>query len=226
VVFKRREPRNMRQRLRDIVYPKGGWWRAGSYVLHRVRRLPDPPHRIARGVACGVFVSFTPFYGFHFVLAGLGAWAIRANIPAALMATFVGNPLTLPFIATVSVAFGARMLGMPHGMPLPRIVGAFGQATLELWRNLYALFTVEPMHWDRFVGLFVHVFLPYLIGGILPGLVCAIASYMATHRIIAAYPRRRLRKRKDRVQTRRQAAEAAAGAAAGAAAAAKREETT
>ena len=36
---------------------------ASSISGHRVRRLPDTPHRIALGFACGVFVSFTPFFG-------------------------------------------------------------------------------------------------------------------------------------------------------------------
>ncbi len=210
MVFKRRDPRSLRQRLADLVYPKGGWWRAASYVLHRVRRLPDPPHRIARGVAVGIFICFTPFYGFHFILAGIGAWLIRGNILAALMATFFGNPLTFPIIATLSIGLGTRLLGMPGGsMPLPRIVAAFGQAMLELWRNLEAMFTVEDMHWDRFVDLFLHVFLPYLVGGLGPGLIAAIISYMATHRIIAAHQKRRVKKLKARALKRRAAAEAA-----------------
>jgi uncharacterized protein (DUF2062 family) len=212
MVFKRRDRRSFLQALRDTVYPRGGWWRAASYVMHRVRRLPDPPHRIARGVAVGIFVSFTPFYGFHFVLGGIFAWMIRANIPAALMATFVGNPLTFPFIASISVRLGTWMLGMPgNGMALPRVVAAFGQAMLELWRNLAAPFTSQVMHWDRFVDLFLHVFLPYLVGGLGPGLVAAIIGYMATHRIITAYQHRRLRKLKARALKRRAAAEAAKG---------------
>ena len=211
MVFKRREPRSLRQQVADAVYPKGGWRRAASYVFHRLRRLPDPPYRVARGVAAGIFICFTPFYGFHFVLAGVVAFLIRGNILAALMATFFGNPLTFPLIATISVELGAKILHQPGGMPLTRIVGAFSSATLQLWANLAATFTSADTHWDRLGALFGHVFLPYLVGGIFPGLIAATIAYMLTHRVIAAYQRRRLKKAKLRALQRRAAADAARG---------------
>ncbi|MCR8724770.1 DUF2062 domain-containing protein [Frigidibacter sp. ROC022] len=208
MVFKRRTPRGFWQRVRDFIYPRGGWGRAISYVIHRLRRLPDPPYRVARGVAAGIFVCFTPFYGFHFLLAGLLAYLMRGNILAALMATFFGNPLTFPIIATISVELGAKMLGLPGGMPLHRIVGAFSSASLQLWANLAAIFTAAPTHWDRLGDLFGRVFLPYLVGGLLPGIISAVIGYMATHRIVVAYQKRRKKKLKSRVEKRRAAAAA------------------
>jgi len=78
----------------EALYPRGGWARAFHYVKHRVRRLPDSPERIARGIWAGVFVTFTPLYTMHFIVAALIARLIQGNILAALMATFFGNPLT------------------------------------------------------------------------------------------------------------------------------------
>ena len=100
--------------MREFLYPSGGWLRASSYVWHRLRRLPDDPARVARGIVAGVFISFTPFFGLHFLGAALIAWAIRGNIPAALIATFVGNPLTFPFIATASLEVGYLFLSLIH----------------------------------------------------------------------------------------------------------------
>ena len=42
MVFKRRDKRSYPQLLRDVIYPRGGLRRAVQYVLHRMRRLPDP----------------------------------------------------------------------------------------------------------------------------------------------------------------------------------------
>ncbi|WP_330448804.1 DUF2062 domain-containing protein [Paracoccus marcusii] len=53
-------------------------------------------------------VNFTPLFGFHFLSAAAVAWIIRGNVLAALLATFVGNPVTLPFIALMSVSWAAR----------------------------------------------------------------------------------------------------------------------
>ena len=96
----------------DSLWPRGGWSRAFHYVKHRMRRLPDSPERIARGIFAGVFASFTPFYGFHFFIAAGLAFLLRGNIVAGLMATFFGNPLTFVPIGAMSLNTGYYMLGL------------------------------------------------------------------------------------------------------------------
>ena len=70
----------------------------GKKVLIRLKRLQGTPYSIATGFACGVAISFTPFIGFHMILAALTAWLIRGNIIASAIGTIVGNPWTFPFI--------------------------------------------------------------------------------------------------------------------------------
>ena len=94
MVFKRRDRRSALRVVGEALYPRGGWGRAFEYVKHRVRRLPDSPERIARGIWAGVFVTFTPFFGLHFIFAALIARMMQGNILASLMATFFGIPLT------------------------------------------------------------------------------------------------------------------------------------
>ena len=79
----------------EFFWPRGGWGRAARYVQHRLHRLPDTPETIARGIFAGVFTTFTPLYGLHFIVAATLAWLVRGNIIAALLGTFFGNPLTL-----------------------------------------------------------------------------------------------------------------------------------
>ena len=64
----------------------------------KLARLPASSYAIASGFACGSMVSFTPFMGFHFVLALLVAFVIRGNLIASMIGTAVGNPFTFPFI--------------------------------------------------------------------------------------------------------------------------------
>ncbi len=210
-MFKRRKKRSYSQMLADGIYPRGGWIRAASYVLHRIRRLPDPPHKIARGVAAGVFVCFTPFFGFHFVLATAISLAIQGNVLASLLATFFGNPITFPIIATVSVELGSWILGMPGGVQLHSIVREFSNASLELWANVNAMFTGEVAHWDSLILFFHRVFLPYLVGGILPGLITAAIFYFATRPVFTAYQARRIRRMKKRYEKQRAAMATKAG---------------
>lgn len=203
MVFKRRKPRTFVEIFSESFYPRGGWTRAVRYVGHRLQRLPDPAHKISRGIAIGVLVSFTPLFGMHFLLATLLALALRANILAALLGTFVGNPLTFPLIAAVSMELGSWMLG--HGsVPLPLVLSAFSDASIDLWRNFIALFSDHPVHWKGLDVFWERVFLPYLVGGLVPGFAAAIASYLLANPIIAAYQKARVARLKKRFAKKRQ----------------------
>lgn len=207
-MFKRRKPRSYSQIATELLYPRGGWVRASQYVLHRVRRLPDQPHRIGRGVAAGVFISFTPLHGFHFLAAAGIAWVMGGNILAALLATFVGNPITFPFIAYASTTLGRKILGSSGSLSPKSILLEFADASAQLWRNLGALFGPREAHWDRLSSFFNDIFLPYLVGGIFLGILAGVVAHYLTVPVIRAYHRRRARKLALRVEKLRAAASA------------------
>ena len=75
---------------------QNGLKRTLKYWLHRISRIPDSTYAISAGIAFGASISFTPFVGLHFILAGLLAWVFRANIIASAIGTIVGNPWTFP----------------------------------------------------------------------------------------------------------------------------------
>ncbi len=201
MVFKRRTPRSWFQFIAEGFWPRGGWGRATRYVMHRLRRLPDPAHKISRGIAAGVFTSFTPFFGFHFLLSVGLAYLMRGNILAALLATFVGNPITFPFIASVAMEIGSTLLGTPD-LPLPAVIQSFSNASVELWRNFTAIFTPETMHWGRFSAFVKAVLVPYLVGGLIPGLIAATAAYFLSNPLIVAYQKARIKRQKARYDKR------------------------
>src|SRR3546814_18720031 len=117
-MFKRRIPLPFHRRARSFLGPRGGWRRSGTYVAHRLRRLPGPPYRIAAGFASGAAISFTPFIGLHFVLATLLALCIRGNILAPALGTTVGNPCTLPLICMQTDSLGHWLRRCGQGFPL------------------------------------------------------------------------------------------------------------
>jgi uncharacterized protein (DUF2062 family) len=204
MVFKRRNRRTSLEWMREFVYPTGGFRRAVQYVTHRLRRLPDEPHRIARGVFAGVLVSFTPLFGFHFLLAAGVAWLLRGNIVAGLLATFVGNPVTTPFIALSALETGHWLLGIDVPLSFLSIVAAFSNAGSELWENVRAMFTDAPTNWNS-LGAFMHTYYwPYLVGGILPGLGVSMIFYWATVPIVRTYQKMRAARLRERLQKRGQ----------------------
>lgn len=191
-MFRRRDKPPVLNRLREAVAPRGGWRRAIEYIGYRIRRLPDTPHRIALGLACGVFISFTPLFGLHLFGAMALAWILRANVLASLLGTLAGNPVTFPLIASVSLSLGRLILG--HGLTgrdFNRIVTAFGEALTGLWQSLLSLLGFGTPQWHK-LALFIHdIFWPYLVGGFLPGLISSIAAYYVSRPLIAAYQSRR-----------------------------------
>ncbi|MEI4232452.1 DUF2062 domain-containing protein [Roseovarius sp. D22-M7] len=194
MVFRRRDRRPFWKVIADFFWPRGGWTRAATYVKHRLHRLPDPPPRIARGIMAGVFTVFTPFYGLHFVIAAVLALVLRGNIVAALLGTFVGNPLTYVPIGVISLQSGYAILGRSRlgEDELNRSLGGkFVDAGEDLWRNLLSLFTERGADWSHLALFYDEVFLPYMIGGILPGIVAAVAAYYISLPVITAYQNRR-----------------------------------
>lgn len=193
MVFKRRDRRSVGKTILDLVYPKGGWARAFEYVKHRVRRLPDTPEKIARGIWAGVFTTFTPFYGLHFFIAAFIAIVMRGNVLASLLSTFFGNPLTYVPIGIVSLTFGDLILGTNAAERASErsLAGKFVDAGWDLWHNFKALFTHKDVDWTGLSVFYDEVFFPYMIGGIIPGAVAATVAYYLSVPVIRVYQRRR-----------------------------------
>lgn len=215
MVFKRRDRRSPIQIASEFVYPRGGWTRAFHYVKHRVRRLPDSPERIARGIGAGVFAAFTPFYGMHFVVAAIGARLINGNILAALSGTFFGNPLTYVPIGVICLQTGHFLLGTDfdegdtHGL-----MGKFAGALGDLKNNFLAMFTDNVADWRGLEVFYHEVFYPYMIGGVVPGLVAgAICGYLSLP-LIRTYQQRRRAKIKAKFQQIKRLAQAEIAASA------------
>jgi len=185
-----------------MVYPRGGLRRAARYVVHRMSRLPDDPHRVARGVFAGSLIGFLPLPGMQFLFAWLFARLIRGNILAALLGTFNTNPITTPFFAVFSLSLGHWILGgdQPFGA---RMIGrAFARAGEDLWRNFMAIFNEDQMHWGGLLRFWNEVYLPYFIGALLGGGVLSVFAYYVTIPLVRAYQKARAAKAEERSEKR------------------------
>ena len=205
MIFKRRERPSPYERVRATLAPRKGFWRGFGYINKRMRRLPDSPHRIALGFACGALASFTPFFGLHFLIAAAIAWLVRANVLAALFGTIVGNPLTFPLIASTSLWLGRWLFGLYHrGSDFEAITHAFAEGLNAMWGTVKSWFGYGPSMVDGLRDFMADIFLPYLIGGIIPGLIAAAISYWTVGPLVAAYQQRR-RKKLLAIQARQRA---------------------
>jgi uncharacterized protein (DUF2062 family) len=172
MLFRRREAESLIERIRVHLWPRRSWTRSGRYIVYRLRRLSDTPHAVALGFAIGVFTAATPFLGTHMVMAALLAWVIGGSIVAAVLGTFVGNPLTYPLFWYSTYEVGNLMLG--GGTEQPRIdlsAGIFQTSVEQLWPIL------KPM----------------TLGSVPIGLALAALSYVLVKPMVDAYKHRRRR---------------------------------
>lgn len=155
-----------------MLWPRRSWSRSGRYVAKRILRLTASPHAVAAGVAAGVFASFTPFMGFHFIIAFVVAYLIAGNLLASALGTFFGNPLSFPIIWASTYTTGNFIIhgtsGPSNGQGLESLAQADWMelgwgGTLDLISNLW-----EPL------------FLPMLVGSVPLGSCFAIAAYLIT----------------------------------------------
>ena len=189
-MFKRRTPKTWIIWFWHLLWPVGGWNRAFEYIKYRLKRLPDSPKRIAVGISAGVFASFTPFYGLHFIIAIIIAKLLRGNILAALSGTFFGNPLTYVPIGIISLNIGHLIMGTNQPAS-DQTIEIFIGAWDDFGDNLVALLVNEPTTWERSVVFLNKVFAPYLIGCIIPGLLVSLLSYYLCFPLILAFKNRR-----------------------------------
>jgi uncharacterized protein (DUF2062 family) len=176
MLFSRRRPAGLLEKMRGLVWPAKGFSRPFHYYRMRILRLSASPHAVAAGIASGMIAAWTPFLGFHIVLSVVLAWIVAGDVIAAALATAFANPLTFPFIWAATWKIGTWMLGGDlaaghHHLDLHHLLGSVGWT--DLWRPV-----IEPM----------------LIGAIPPALVSGLFAYGLTFLLVRRYrDRRRLR---------------------------------
>jgi uncharacterized protein (DUF2062 family) len=158
-----------------------------THVLH----LDEEPSRLAAGMAAGVFIGLTPFYGLHTLLALVVAYVFRLNKAATITGAWLNLPWFAPFVYGFCLQLGEAVLtgdwssfslAGVHG--LAESAGAYLRAgpretADNLWRLIWSMLFVASK--------------PLFVGTTIVGLVLAVAAYFIT--LEAVRDVRRLRAR-------------------------------
>ena len=134
-------------------------------VLIQLKRLKGTPYSIAAGFACGVAISFTPFIGFHLILAAVTAWIIRGNIVSSALGTIVGNPWTFPFIWIAVLSTGRFFLGDIAPAEHVNFIRIFESASKALMTFNFKNFgrDVWPIFFPMLVGCIPYYILSWFV---------------------------------------------------------------
>jgi hypothetical protein len=159
---------------------------AVGFVKFRILHVDDTPQRIARGVAVGLWIGFTPLLGLHMILALAVAALLRANKALAVLFVWVSNPFTLLPIYGPAYLTGRFLLGRVHPSRLqPGQVGDLLGRIFSLSNMLTRLHTAA--FWKEVAVVFGKIGLEVTIGGFVLGTFAAIMGYFATYWLITIY---------------------------------------
>ena len=192
-MFKRRERRSIFRFFYEVVFSLKGITRAIEYVGIRLKRIPDTPHKISLGMSCGIFASFTPLFGLHFLIAGLLSYLLRANVLASLIGTFIGNPITFPIITVFNLKLGEWILGSNEYSSGDggKIFEGFLDFIFLIYKSLFTEGLIGENSVPRMNEFLYGVFIPYSLGGLILGISIAIISYFLLRPLVSTYQKKR-----------------------------------
>ncbi len=151
--------------------------RIKRFFVYRVLSLDDTPHRIALGVAVGIFITWTPTIGLQMLLTVLLAMLLRANKFVGVPFVWISNPITALIIYPLNYQLGWSLLRGPHRLSefLGRLTDVFSfgggwiAKTQAFWKATW-----------QFFG-------PLWLGSILMGLALGALSYFLTYRAVVGF---------------------------------------
>jgi len=146
-------------------------------ILFHWNLKKESTHRLAMGVAVGVFVSFAPTIGFQPFAAILLAILLNGNKLVAIAVTSISNPLTFFPIFYPSYRLGAWIFGRTEN---PVVWESFAnirsQGFLVFLQNSFEA-------WKS-------IFFPVLVGSLVVATTLAVTSYYLTSLILNFYRNR------------------------------------
>jgi uncharacterized protein (DUF2062 family) len=157
--------------------------------LNWLIRLRGSPHAIARGVAIGMIVAFTPTIGFQTLIVLGIATLLNANRPVSIVPTWLTNPLTIPPVYAFTYYLGSFFWPGPEPAGVTRATRA---AAEELESLDFFAFRAQL---GVFLDLGLDVFMAMWIGGLIVGAIAAAIAYPLTLRTVVRLRRSRARRR-------------------------------
>ena len=146
------------------------------FVFHTVLHADDPPHKLALGIAIGVFVTFTPTIGLQMILVLIFAAIFRANKRVGLPIVWISNPATF-----VPIYYPCYWIG--------RVI--LGAENIPWWKNVTppdpGWWATVVFYWDKTMAIAA----PLWLGCLIVATVLAVPSYFFSYFGVRAYRLRR-----------------------------------
>ena len=168
------------------------------FFEHKVIHIDDTPHKIALGIAIGLFVAWTPLLGLHIFIVIALSMLLRANKFAAFVSVWASNIFTYAIMFYPAYLLGNFICDFfpSHNVLSDQQVSSLFNKLFTPASMLTTFYTKE--YWREFVILLKEIGPELWIGCTLLGALAALVSYFACFYIIknhrAKNPHRRYKK--------------------------------
>ncbi|PLX66096.1 MAG: DUF2062 domain-containing protein [Denitrovibrio sp.] len=133
--------------------------------IRKILLLDCPPSRIAAAAAIGVVIGFSPYIGFHTVIAIGTSFVFNLPLYPLIVGAYITNPLTFIPIYTLSYKFGEWVTGQRAELTVN-----FSDITFSNLLTTAKTFLV-----------------PFFTGSHLLGLILGAITYILTYYLVKKY---------------------------------------
>jgi uncharacterized protein (DUF2062 family) len=150
-------------------------------------KIRGEPREIALGFALGIFIGMSPTMGFQMPIAVFIAAIFRYNKVSAAMGVWITNPLTAPFLYSLTYLVGGKIIG------LEKVFSFSEDFDMDA---LKALLSKAP-----------EIVWALIVGGVVIGIPLAVISYYLCFSAVRRYQdsiKQKLAKQKEKFAKKRE----------------------
>lgn len=163
------------QQQEDNQQQDNGPWlkRTSRRVARWFLGFHGSPRQVARGMAIGVFVAFSPTLGFQMAIAVILATLTYSSRAAAAAAVWITNPLTALPLYLMTFKIGRYCIPNPEPVNVRKRLSSVIYDEQGEWLDIE-----QQLH--EVASLGTEVLVPLSIGGVILGGALAIVAYFVT----------------------------------------------
>jgi len=161
------------------------WRRRWKVLVLDLLGREEPPERVAAAIGVGVAIGFSPFVGFHLVLALGIAFLFRLNKLDAILGTLVGNVPTWGVVFPLGYRLGRAIMGIDR-----RVVPRMNLHVLLHSDITWVFHPVQTLHMVFGHRAFEPRLLSFLIGTTILAIVLGFVAAMIARSVLLLYHRR------------------------------------
>jgi uncharacterized protein (DUF2062 family) len=171
----------------DAEKKRGLLKRALNKIITIIKQK-DTPHRIALGMALGIFIGILPIMGIQMTVVALIALPLRGNLKAALAGVWISNPVT--FIPMYWRYYQFGLIFYPsRALTWGEFVSVIKVASDWSWSHM-------SESTANILELGVDILVPMWTGATILAVAFGVPTYFVTRSWVVRYRARRARKKR------------------------------